>query len=229
MYYNYAFVETCASSKYLGIKLDTKLDFKLLIISTELKIFRSVGILSQLRSLFPSSILLLLYFTLIHPHLPYGLPLRGCIFGSYLKKLQSLQNKAIQIISKNSRRSPITKQCHKLKVLKIINLYTYEVAKLMHQPTSLKLPPCFTSIFTNISDIHARNTRSKSKINFFLPKYSTTRCQKSIRFQGPKIWNSLSIELRNQPFSKFKSNLRKLLVECKVVMNLYTLFFLLIF
>ena len=91
MYYSYAFVETCASSKYLGIKLDTKLDFKLLIISTKPKIFRSVGILSQLRSLFPSSTLLLLYFTLIHPRLPNGLPLRGCTFGSYLKKLQSLQ------------------------------------------------------------------------------------------------------------------------------------------
>ena len=142
-----------------------------------------------------------------------------------LDRHHCLQNKAIQTISNNSRRSPITKQYHKLKVLKIINLYTYEVAKLMHQHTSLKLPPCFTSIFANISDIHARNTRSKSKINFFLPKYSTTRCQISIRFQGPKIWNSLSIELRNQPFFKFKSNLRKLLVECKAVMNLYTMFF----
>ena len=134
----------CAFSKYLGINLDTKLDFKSHIANIETKISRSVGILSKLRFLFPSSTLLLLYFTLIHPHLLYGLPLWGCTFGSYLKKLQSLQNKAIRIISNTSRRSSITKQYHNLGVLKIIDLYTYEVAKLMHQRTMQKLPHCFT-------------------------------------------------------------------------------------
>ena len=103
IYYNNALIEMCASSKYLGINLDTKLDFKSHIANIETKISRSVGILSKLRFLFPSSTLLLLYFTLIHPHLLYGLPLWGCTFGSYLKKLQSLQNKAIRIILNTSR------------------------------------------------------------------------------------------------------------------------------
>ena len=134
----------CASSKYLGINLDTKLDFKSHIANIETKISRSVGILSKLRFLFPSSTLLLLYFTLVHTHLFYGLPLWGCTFGSYLKKLQSLQNKAIRNISNTSRRSSITKQYHNLGVLKIIDLYKYEVAKLMHQHTMQKLPHCFT-------------------------------------------------------------------------------------
>ena len=201
-----------ASSKYLGINLDTKLDFKSHIANIETKISRSVGIISKLRFLFPSSTLLLLYFTLIHPHLLYGLPLWGCTFGSYLKKLRSLQ-KAIRIISNTSRRSSITKQYHNLGILKIIDLYTYEVAKLMHQHTMQKLPHCFTSFFTKISDIHTKNTKSNSKTNFYLPKYSTTRCQKSIRFQGPKIWNSLSPEIRNQLYFKFKNNLKKHLLE----------------
>ena len=127
---------------------------------------------------------------------------------SYLKKLQSLQNKAIRIISNTSRRSSITKQYHNLGILKIIDIYTYEVAKLMHQHTMQKLPHCFTSLFINISDIHAKNTRSNSKTTSTPPKYSTRRCQKSIRFQGPKIWNSLSPEIRNQPYSKSKNNLK---------------------
>ena len=144
IYYNNALTEMCASSKYLGINLDTKLDFKSHIANIETKISRSVGILSKLRFLFSSSTLLLLYFTLIHTHLFYGIPLWGCTFGSYLKKLQSLQNKAIRIISNTSRRSSITKQYHNLGVLKIIDLYTYEVAKLMHQHTMQKFPHCFT-------------------------------------------------------------------------------------
>ena len=108
-----------------------------------------------------------------------------------------------------------------------MDLYTYEVAKLMHQHTMQKFLYCFTSLFTNISDIHAKNTRSNSKNNFYHPKYSTSRCQKSIRFQGPKIWNSLSPEIRNQPYSKFKNNLKKHLLEkyISVVMKTFTLHF----
>ena len=67
--YNNTLIEMCASSKYLGINLDTKLDFKSHIANIETKISRSVGILSKLHFLFPSSTLLLLYFTLTLPHL----------------------------------------------------------------------------------------------------------------------------------------------------------------
>ena len=60
-----------------------------------------------------------------------------------------------------------------------MTFYTYEVAKLIHQHTNQKLPPCFTYTFTNISDIHSQNTRSKSKNNFYLHKFSTTHAAKN--------------------------------------------------
>ena len=89
------------------VALDIKLHFQLHILSLKKCVSRSVRILSKLRFLFPSSTLLL-YHTLVHPHLTYGLPIWGCTFKTYLDKLQVLQNKAICIITYSDRRSSVT-------------------------------------------------------------------------------------------------------------------------
>ena len=55
--------------KYLGVIIDKKLNFKAFFNHVESKIAKSVGTPSRLGYLFPSSTLLLLYSTLIQPHL----------------------------------------------------------------------------------------------------------------------------------------------------------------
>jgi len=81
--------------KYLGVIFDSKLNFKpyLHLIET---IAKGVGILSRLRSTFPASTPLMLYFSLIYPHLLFGLTIWGNTFPTYLAKLQRL--KALRII-----------------------------------------------------------------------------------------------------------------------------------
>ena len=54
------------SPKYLDIKLDFKLNYKIHITLVEKKVVRSVGILSKLRYLFLSATLLLLYYSSGH-------------------------------------------------------------------------------------------------------------------------------------------------------------------
>ena len=201
------------SYKYLGVILDNKLNFQLHILTLEKRVSRSVGILSKLRFLFPSFTLLLLYHALVHPHLLYGLPIWGSTFKTYLDKLQILQNKAIRVITNSDRRSSITPLFRNLKVLKIADLYTYEIAKLMHQYSKNMLPHCFSTFFSSLSKIHDRQSRSKSKNNLYLPKFSTCRCQRSLRFQGVKIWNSLNAHLKKQSHKKFKISLKNHFLE----------------
>ena len=57
------------SIKYLGVSLDKKLDFKLHVENMVSKLSKSIGILSKLRYVLPSSTLHLLYFSLVHPQL----------------------------------------------------------------------------------------------------------------------------------------------------------------
>ena len=65
-----------------------------------------------------------------------------------------------------------------------------------------------SSFFTTTRQIHNRPTRSHSHNTLHLPKISTSRCQRSIKFQGTKIWYSIPIELQNQSFYKFKFNFK---------------------
>ena len=211
--YNNQNIACYNNSKYLGVIIDNNLNFKTHIQNVENKVSRSVGILSKLRFLFPPSTFLQLYYAFVHPYLLYGLLLWGCTFPLYLSKLQSLQNKAFCIISNSKFKAPLTPQFEKLAILKIINLYNLELGKIMHQHSGLILTPCFNTLFNTVSAIHNRFTRSIAKNNLYVPKYSTSRCQKSIKYQGPTLWNSLLIKLKNLPFNKFKSNYKKKLLE----------------
>ena len=184
--YNTSNISVCEFSKYLGVTIDHRLNFKPHILSLKTRVSRSVGILSKLRSTFPSPTLLLLYHALVQPHLAYGLPLWGSTFKTYLSKLQILQNKALQIITKSDWRTPITPKFRNLKILKIADLYTFELAKLMHQCYNNSL-----TLFSPLLAIHERSTRSKTNNNLYLPKFSTCRCQQSIKYQGACPQNSL--------------------------------------
>ena len=69
---------SCDKAKYLGIFIDSRLNFHSHLKSVENKVARSVGILSKLKHFLPSNSLLKLYYVFIHPHLLYGLSIWGC-------------------------------------------------------------------------------------------------------------------------------------------------------
>ena len=121
------------SAKYLGIFVDEQLSFKPHIIFLEKKIARSVGVLAKLSYYLPCNALINLYYSLVHTHLHYALPLRGATYKSYLMKLKRLQNKALRIISKTKIRGKISPQYYKYEILKLEDLYNFEIAKLMYQ------------------------------------------------------------------------------------------------
>ena len=65
LFYNESILANKDVCKYLGVIIDSKLNFKAFINHVETKIAKSVCILSRLRYLFPSSTLLVSYFSLI--------------------------------------------------------------------------------------------------------------------------------------------------------------------
>ena len=57
------------------------------------------------------------------------------------------------------------------------------------------LPNSFNDMFLLNCDVHSYNTRSKN--SFRLPHCRATVRKVSLRFEGPKIFNSLSSEIQN--------------------------------
>ena len=85
--------------RYLGLIFDSNLNWKKHIYELGKKVSRGIGILSKIRHLVNSSLLIQLYYSLIYPFLTYGLLLWGNNYQSNLKPIVTLQKKAIRIIT----------------------------------------------------------------------------------------------------------------------------------
>ena len=88
----------------------------------------------------PREALCKVYFALFHPHLLYGLAVWESAFSTYMSKLESLQNKAVKIIGGGTTRESPTPLYGQLKILKLSDLYKFEIAKLVHDFLHDKLP-----------------------------------------------------------------------------------------
>ena len=87
------------SVKYLDVIIDSKLNFDTHIKKLAHRILKAVGIMFKLKQYMPGKALQVLYYSVIHTHLLYGLPVWGSTHPSYLKKkLITLQNKTVKLI-----------------------------------------------------------------------------------------------------------------------------------
>ena len=149
---------------------------------------------------------ILIYYTLYL----YGLQLIILI----LSKLKRLQNKAVRIISKTSIKDRITPNYHRLEILKLDDLYTLEIAKLIYQFTQNKLPDTFDHYFTYSSDVSKHYTRHVSQEDhIFLNRFATSRTHHTIKYIGVKIWNNIPKEIKKLSYTKFILSYKKFLLS----------------
>ena len=71
------------------------------------------------------------------------------------------------------------------------------------------LPPEFSNYFAAVNKRYKYNTRLASRSSYTLPPIRTNYGKFSIKFQGVKIWNSLSEETKSLHRSSFKKTLKK--------------------
>ena len=83
-------VNIVSSAKYLGVIIDNELNFHEQIKVMNGKGARSVGILNKLKQSLPQTVMLQLYYALVHALLMYVI--WGATYPTYLQKLKSLQN-----------------------------------------------------------------------------------------------------------------------------------------
>ena len=140
---------------FLGLTLDTKLDWKRHSNNTSNKISRTIGVLNKLKHVLPQHIKTIIYNTLILPHLNY------CIlcWGFKCNRVFALQKKAVRIITcskYNAHTEPLFKAVKLLKFsdllkLRELNFYYKFIHKL------LTIPLQNWQIIRN-TNIHEHNT-----------------------------------------------------------------------
>ena len=195
--------------KYLGVLIDSNLNWQNHVNSVIKKIKRSVGILSKLRHFIGTKTLINIYYALVYPFLTYGIIIaRGNTYPSNLQSLYILQKKCVRIITFSKfdeRSSPLFKR---LNIIKLFDLVTFYIALFIFKFRNNILPPVFDSFFIPVCNIHDHCTRHAARLTYSLPQVRTNYGISNVRFQGARIWNSLDDDVKSLSISQFKKKLK---------------------
>ena len=84
----------------------------------------------------------------------------------------------------------------KLRILKLVDTVFFEKALLMFK-FKMKMPPVyFCNYFMKTYRVNQKFTRASLDSNCFIPRLKTSKPQRSMKYQGLIIWNSLYASLK---------------------------------
>ena len=101
--------------------------------------------------------------------------------------------------------SPLFKD---LNVIKLSDEVTVHIAVFVYKFKNQLLPTNFNVFFTSIKETHNYNTRLSSRLTYALPKTRTNYGIFNIRYQGAKIWNAISDNIKLLSLKQFKKKLK---------------------
>lgn len=205
-------VETVKSIRYLGIVLDSSLNWRAHVTELCSNLSRRVGILNKLRFYLPTKILQMIYFALVHSRINYLVGIWGSACNSILNPIQVLQNRALRFSNRLPWSFP-TRELFSLErfpVLNIQSLYRFSVAIFVRR--TIDNTGYHTIDFPSVD--HVYNTRNRNRLH--RPLFRHNIGQRSIAFSGPTIYDNLPTHIKSASYTRFRSLLKKWLIEIQV-------------
>ena len=166
---NHCAIEQVKETVFWGVILDETFSWKphTGIANVARKISKSIGVIYKASFCLPTSSLLTLYYSLVCPYLVYCVSVWGSTYPSNLKRILLLQKKVVRIISGSAfdaHTEPIFKQ---LKILKLCDIFRFQVGKIMFLFKKGRLPIAFNNLFLIRSQLHSYITRNSSSFYTF--------------------------------------------------------------
>ena len=117
-------IERVTEFNFLGVILHPHMTWNKHINHISMKIARSIGILYRLRNVYPESVLLTIYNTLILPHFHYCLLLWGSVCERKPFFASAQKKKAVRIITTSDYLAHTEPMCQKLRILQISDMFS---------------------------------------------------------------------------------------------------------
>ena len=186
---------SCTS--FLGVMLDEHLNWAPHIDDVLHKISCATGVIYRIRHLLSLRILLYIYNATILPHLTYCTMIWGQCAKSLLNRVFTLQKRSLRAITNSHPSTPSQPLFQKLQLLTVFDICKLQTASFMYMYTHKLLPSVFDDMFKYTRDIHLYNTRQTG--NLYLPLLRYVTSQRSVKYQGVHVWNSVPEEMRLCP------------------------------
>lgn len=177
--------------KFLGINIDTKLNWEAHTINLCKRLSRVTYLLSKLKSCTSIASVINSYYAFFHVHLLYGILLWGNSPGA--KEVFLWQKKALRRIVGIPPTETCRNHFRELGILTVPSIYILHC--LLHAK-------CNINSLTQRSNIHDHVTRNNNQLD--VPQVRLSKTQKSFNYMSIKLFNKLPISARYVTLSKFK-------------------------
>ena len=182
-------IDQVVKTKFLGVVIDNKLNWKEHVSLISGKISRSIGMIIKAKHSLNKDALMTLYNSFIYPYLSYCNQVWGCTYNTTLKKLFTLQKLSLRIMFNMKKRESLEKVLHKENILRFTVINLYLICKFMFRYYNGKIPDIFQNIFMINSDIHDHYTRQSG--SYHVPKVKNNLGKWSIRYRCVVVWNTI--------------------------------------
>ena len=205
-------LEKVESTKFLGVVIDSKLNWNEHLKYIKGKISRGIGILCKARKLLNITTLVTLYNCFLYPYITYGIEVWGAASDCHIEPLFILQKRAVRIIKSAHYREHTQPLFKELRILRLPEVYEFSVAKAMYKYMKGITPSVMDGMFSINRNIHSHMTRQRNQLH--VPVSRTTLRKRTFRHRGVEIWNLISEKIDTQcGFSSFKRQLKLYLIN----------------
>ena len=178
--------------KLLGCVIDENLSWTPQVRKVRQTVLYKLSILRKIKRFVPLSGRLTFYNYFVKPHFDYCCSVWGTAFKKDIHTLIKLQKMAARLILDVDYTVPSIELFKILKWLPIDKNVQFRQATLVYKALNNMTPSYMADMFTRSSETAPFSLRSVSNKKLFIPRTHI----KSLRFLGPKVWNSLSTNSR---------------------------------
>lgn len=198
--YNNTNIDSVDTTKFLGLIIDTKLNWKAHIETITKKISSSAYALYTLAEITSVDALLTAYYGLVESVLRYGI----IFWGNSTDKdtIFKAQKKCIRSMFKLETTQSCRPYFEKYKILTLPSIYIIENAMFVRSNPNL---------FPRMAEVFPRNRRDDTQI--CIPQARTTLMRKSVFCMAPIIYNKLPKSWKLLSDVQFKLTVKKFLAE----------------
>ena len=198
-------------AKYLGLVIDNKLTWNKHTNNVRNRLASGCWALHKMKRILSQDSLKMVYFGLIYQTLQYCISCWGGAAPCHLKPLDVLNKRAIRTICGAHRNEHTTPLFHKLGILKLNDLYVWQIGKIMHKISNSSWNGTYD--FTKVNDVHKYPTRFSQQNNYHRGTMELKMTDRALTIAGPDIWSKIPAEIKSLPFNSFKKSYKKYLIE----------------